>query len=223
MFQIRAVTIILISSAGIGATQGFSNTAAVVYVDKNLTTLPEILNDEEISWLSIQSLQIVNFKIPILEIHFLYYISVSILQGTVMIFLLIGGFLNELIGRKKTMLLGQTCILAGWLVVYFSKLFEVLLLGRFFNAMGIGFTFSSGVLLLSEIALVRMRGTLTMMNALMVNFGIIYALVLYAIFSMDKIIIMSALPSILFLLTSFFLPESPMWLMKKGKIDEAKV
>ena len=56
LFQIRAVAIILISSAGIGATQGFSNTAAVVYVDKNLTTLPEILNDEEISWLSIQSL-----------------------------------------------------------------------------------------------------------------------------------------------------------------------
>ena len=56
LFQIRAVTIILISSAGIGATQGFSNTAAVVYVDKNLTTLPEILNDEEISWLSIQFL-----------------------------------------------------------------------------------------------------------------------------------------------------------------------
>ena len=52
LFQIRAVTIILISSSGIGATQGFSNTAAVVYVDKNLTTLPEILNDEEISWLS---------------------------------------------------------------------------------------------------------------------------------------------------------------------------
>ena len=140
-----------------------------------------------------------------------------------MIFLLFGGFLNELIGRKKTMLLGQTCILAGWVVVYFSKIFEVLLLGRFFNAMGIGFTFSSGVLLLSEIALVRMRGTLTMMNALMVNSGIIYALVLYAIFPMDKIIIMSALPSILFLLTSFFLPESPMWLMKKGKINEAKV
>ena len=62
-----------------------------------------------------------------------------------------------------------------------------------------------------------------MMNALMVNSGIIYALVLYAIFPMDKIIIMSALPSILFLLTSFFLPESPMWLMKKGKVDEAKV
>ena len=56
LFQLRAVAIILISSAGIGATQGFSNTAAVVYVDKNLTTLPEILNDEEISWLSIQSL-----------------------------------------------------------------------------------------------------------------------------------------------------------------------
>ena len=74
----------------------------------------------------------------------------SILQGTVMIFLLIGGFLNELIGRKKTMLLGQTCILAGWIVVYFSKIFEVLLLGRFFNAMGIGFTFSSGHRLLES-------------------------------------------------------------------------
>ena len=69
LFQIRAVTIILISSAGIGATQGFSNTAAVVYVDKNLTTLPEILNDDEISWLSKYNFcefKILKYKQPIL-------------------------------------------------------------------------------------------------------------------------------------------------------------
>ena len=69
---------------------------------------------------------------------------------------------------------------------------------------------------LSEIALIRMRGTFTMMNQLTIYAALIYSVVLSACFSVKILIVMSAIPTIMFLITSYFLPESPMWLMKKG-------
>ena len=41
------------SSAAVGASFGFEPTASVVYANTNTTTLLEIINDDQISWLSI--------------------------------------------------------------------------------------------------------------------------------------------------------------------------
>ena len=55
-----------------------------------------------------------------------------------------------------------------------------------------------------------------MMNILTMYAALIYSVVLSAFFSVKILIVMSAIPTIMFLMTSYFLPESPMWLMKKG-------
>ena len=54
----KAVVISLISNMAIGATLGFSPTAAVAYSNQEITTLDEVLDEEEISWLSKLSLYI---------------------------------------------------------------------------------------------------------------------------------------------------------------------
>ena len=51
-FQIIALVIILFSSIGAETSKGFSTTAAVVYASANTTTLPDPLNEDQISWLS---------------------------------------------------------------------------------------------------------------------------------------------------------------------------
>ena len=40
-----------------------------------------------------------------------------------MISMTIGGTLAEMMGRKRTLIIGQLCILIGWAVVYFAKTF----------------------------------------------------------------------------------------------------
>ena len=55
-----------------------------------------------------------------------------------------------------------------------------------------------------------------MMNQLTIYAALIYSVVLSACFSVKILIVMSAIPTIMFLMTSYILPESPMWLMKKG-------
>ena len=67
-----------------------------------------------------------------------------------------------------------------------------------------------------------MQGSLSMLNACLINAGIIYSLILSATFSTYNVTLMSILPTLFFILASIFLPESPMWLMKKGKTNEAK-
>ena len=51
--QIIAVTITLVSTLAMGASIGFTTTASIVYANPNTTTLKEILNENETSWIGI--------------------------------------------------------------------------------------------------------------------------------------------------------------------------
>ena len=53
------------------------------------------------------------------------------------------------------------------------------------------------------------------MNTVTSNFAFVYSLILTATLPFKGFIYMSCLPSATFLLFSYFLPESPLWLMKK--------
>ena len=141
---------------------------------------------------------------------------------SVMISMPIGGTLAEMIGRKRTLIIGQLCILIGWAVVYFAKQFLILLLGRFLVGFGIGTSLPVTTLHLSEISLIKMRGTLSMMGYLVMNMGCIYSFTMASQLSLKSLIIVTTIPSILFLVFSVFLPESPVWLMKKGQIENSQ-
>ena len=139
-----------------------------------------------------------------------------------MISMPIGGILAEIFGRKRTLIIGQLCILIGWAVVYIARQFLILLLGRFLVGFGIGTSLPVTMLHLSEISLIRMRGTLSMMGYLVMNLGCIYSFTMASLLSLKSLIIVTTMPSILFLVFSVFLPESPVWLMKKGQIENSQ-
>ena len=142
--------------------------------------------------------------------------------ASVMIFMLVGGSIAELIGRKRTLVIGQITIVIGWFMIYFSNYFQMLLLGRFVVGAGIGISQPAITIQLSEIALIKMRGILSMMGYTLMNAGAVFSLVVGAYFPLNILIIMVATPSVFFILISFLLPESPVWLMKKGYTELAK-
>ena len=53
------MVIILISNLALGTSFGFTATAAVAFTNPNTTTLDYILNEEEISWLSMYLFSII--------------------------------------------------------------------------------------------------------------------------------------------------------------------
>ena len=150
------------------------------------------------------------------------FIIVSIPWISIIIFSIAGGSIAELIGRKPSLILGQLFMILGWVVIYFANHFPMALSGRFITGIGIGITIPVLTLHLSEIALVKTRGILSMTNYLCQNLGNIFILMIGNNFSLHVVIGVSVFPSILFLGSSFFLPESPMWLVKKGHLSRAK-
>ena len=152
--------------------------------------------------------------------NFIYLVSIPLVSQ--MGCMLLSGTVADFIGRKRTLIFGQICIISGWAIVYLAKHFHVLLIGRFITGLGTGLGLPVQTLQLSEIALIKMRGTLSMMNYLIMNVGILYSLILAANFSLYTLILMSIVPAIIFLLASFLLPESPMWLVKKGYSEKAR-
>ena len=140
---------------------------------------------------------------------------VSIMQISFMCFILSSGFLNEIFGRKKTLLLGQFVILKGWFLVYFTKSYQLLVFARFIMGIGVGICYPTTYLYLSEIALVKYRGSVSIMNTVTVNIAFVYMVVLVLFTNFDLLILMSALPGLVFLLVWGTLPESPIWLLKR--------
>ena len=107
-----------------------------------------------------------------------------------MIALPISGTVVEMIGQKRTLIIGQILILLGWTVVYFAKQLLILLIGRFLMGLGIGTCLPVTILLNSEIALIKMRGTLSMMGSLAMSIGVIYSLLMAATFPLKHLFIL---------------------------------
>ena len=80
-----------------------------------------------------------------------------------MIFSITGGSIAEWIGRKRTLIIGQIIMMSGWVTLYFANDFLLALLGRSLTGIGVGMTIPVQTLHLSEIALIKMRGSLSMM------------------------------------------------------------
>ena len=80
-----------------------------------------------------------------------------------MIFSISGGSIAEWVGRKRTLIIGQIFMILGWIILYFASNFSLALLGRSLTGIGVGMTLPVQTLQLSEIALIKMRGSLSMM------------------------------------------------------------
>lgn len=144
------------------------------------------------------------------------------MQISFMCFILLSGFINEYLGRKKTLLLGQFFILKGWFLVYFTKSYELLVAARFLMGIGVGTCYPTTYLYLSEIALVRYRGSVSIMNTVTVNLAFVYMVLLVLCFHFDALILMAAMPGFLFCMVWAALPESPIWLLKWKHCEKAE-
>jgi len=156
------------------------------------------LNEEEISWL------------------------ISIIQIAIMVSTLFSGLISDIFGRKKSLIIGQIFVFLGWILLYFAWNLYLLLTARCIMGVGVGIAYPNICLYVMEIALIRMRGTLAVMNTVMTNASFIYSLIFSATMPLQGLMIMSAIVPLLFLMVSHFLPESPNWLMKNGKYEETE-
>ncbi|KAK1368579.1 putative polyol transporter 4 [Heracleum sosnowskyi] len=143
---------------------------------------------------------------------------------------LIGGKTSDAIGRKWTMALAALVFQTGAAIMALAPSFKVLMLGRLFAGVGIGFGVMIAPVYICEIAPAVARGSLTSFPEIFINLGILLGYVSNYVFSELPVhinwrvmIAVGILPSAFIGCAVFFIPESPRWLVMKNRIDDARL
>ena len=152
---------------------------------------------------------------------------------------LFAGILSDKLGRKLTMVISAVLFSTSALGCALSANFTQLVVYRIIGGVGIGVVSIVSPLYISELAVAQYRGRLVSLYQLAVTVGFLGAyLVNYQLLAwaesgtqlsvdwLNKIFItevwrgmlgMETLPAILFFIIIFFIPESPRWLIVRGK------
>ena len=147
------------------------------------------------------------------------------------------GRLADVIGRRNTMMIAAALFLAGALVQGVAESHLIFLIARICGGMAVGAASVLSPAYISEIAPANIRGRLTTVQQIMIITGLTAAfLVNYFLaqgagvstatfwLGLDAwrwMFLMQAIPAAIFLVALFMIPESPRYLVSKGRDDQA--
>lgn len=156
------------------------------------------------------------------------------MQGLVVSSLLIGaivgagfsGPLSDRLGRRRVVLMIALIYIIGALGAAFSVDAAWLVSSRIILGLAVGGSTALVPVYLSEMAPTAVRGRLASLNQLMITIGILVAYIISYVFSSIDgwrwMLGLAVVPAIALLIGVAFMPESPRWLVKKGREKEAK-
>lgn len=143
---------------------------------------------------------------------------------------LLFGYLADKYGRKKIFFITLLLYSLGTFLTGFANSFEIALLFRFITGMGLGGEFSAIHSAIDEFIPSKYRGRVDGFITSSWNLGSVLA-------SLTGMFLLTKLPeefawryafffggvlAVLIVFIRFFIPESPRWLISKGKIEEAQ-
>ncbi|EGI59828.1 PREDICTED: facilitated trehalose transporter Tret1 isoform X1 [Acromyrmex echinatior] len=133
------------------------------------------------------------------------------------------GIIADLIGRKTAMLIMVVPFTIGWLLIIFSNSVLMFYFGRFITGLSGGAFCVAAPLYTAEIAEKEIRGTLGSYFQLLLTVGILAAYVFGAIIeNMRTLSIICAVMPLIFFGIFFFMPETPVYYLKKGNEEAAR-
>jgi MFS transporter, SP family, sugar:H+ symporter len=147
------------------------------------------------------------------------------------------GRLADIVGRRNTLILAAALFLVGALVQGFAGAQLVFVIARICGGMAVGAASVLSPAYISEVAPAEIRGRLTTVQQIMIITGLTAAfLVNYALAKTAGVstatfwlgleawrwmFLMQALPAAIFLVALFMIPESPRFLVSKGRDEQA--
>ncbi|AQK70393.1 monosaccharide-sensing protein 2 [Zea mays] len=154
-------------------------------------------------------------------------VSMSLIGATIVT--TFSGPLSDSIGRRPMLILSSILYFFSGLIMLWSPNVYVLLLARFVDGFGIGLAVTLVPLYISEIAPSEIRGLLNTLpqfsgsGGMFLSYCMVFGMSLSPSPDWRIMLGVLAIPSLFFFgLTIFYLPESPRWLVSKGRMAEAK-
>ncbi|XP_057511909.1 monosaccharide-sensing protein 2-like [Actinidia eriantha] len=163
--------------------------------------------------------------------------SEPILEGLIVAMSLLGatlmttcsGGIADWLGRRPMLIISSVLYFVSGLVMLWSPNVYILLVARLLDGFGIGLAVTLVPLYISETAPPEIRGLLNTLpqftgsGGMFLSYCMVFGMSLMNSPSWRLMLGVLSLPSLLyFVLTIFYLPESPRWLVSKGRMLEAK-
>ncbi|KAG8657650.1 monosaccharide-sensing protein 2 [Manihot esculenta] len=139
------------------------------------------------------------------------------------------GAISDWIGRRPLLIISSVLYCLSGVVMFWSPNVYVLLLARLLDGFGIGLAVTLVPVYISETAPPEIRGLLNTLpqftgsGGMFMSYCMVFGMSLMEAPSWRLMLGVLSIPSLIYLaLTIFYLPESPRWLVSKGRMLEAK-
>ncbi len=138
------------------------------------------------------------------------------------------GRLSDIFGRKKTILAAAIVFVIGAAWSGWAPNDKILIAARLFIGLAIGISSFSVPLYIAEISPTKIRGRLVSLFQLLITIGILVSYLSDLAFANNNnpaswrpMFYMGIIPGFILLIGMLFLPETPRWLMSKGREGES--
>ena len=160
-------------------------------------------------------------------------VQLEVFMGSLNLFAMVGAlsshWISDKFGRKASFRVSAVVFILGIIIQSSAYNYTVLMIGRTFVGLGVGFGLAVDPVYISEIAPPAHRGRLVNWSEFAINLGIVFGFASGLIFaSVDKSVawrwmfsLGAILPCFVIYFSTYIMPESPRWLLANGRDKEA--
>jgi len=154
-------------------------------------------------------------------------VSMSFITGTVVT--IFSGAVSDMVGRRPMLITSSVMFFLSGLIMFWAPNVAVILVARIVNGVAIALAVTLNPLYISEVAPADIRGQLNTFTQFACSGGMLLAYIM--VFSMSLtdspswrlMLGVISIPAVAYILLAvFYLPESPRWLVSKGRLLEAE-
>ncbi|KAK3856659.1 hypothetical protein Pcinc_037032 [Petrolisthes cinctipes] len=157
-----------------------------------------IITDEEVAWL------------------------VSITSVVMIVFSLVAGALTEWLGPRRLLLLTLLLDAGSWFLMALTPYKFLLYVGRVGMAVAVSFVVILVQPMIAEMSSTEIRGRASTIPEVNGALGVLLAFLLATFTPWHVATALCSIIPISLLIPTFFVPESPYWLVRRGRLDEAR-
>lgn len=189
-----ASMIACVGSVSVGFNAGFASPALP---NLNRNPNPFHMNREEISW----------------------FISIGFI--TAIVGALLTAIVIDIAGRKLGLMMAAIPIVTGWIIISGASSKYMMYGGRLLSGMSGALLISVVSVYIAEIAPPHVRGILMSLHEVFANLGILVIYVAGSVIPWNWLAIVCVFPPVILTCCMLPMPESPRWLVMKGRLEEA--